>query len=365
MSELEYWIAFNMLPDIGPVLARRLLSHFGNPINVFQASTSELKHVQDIGESRIKSITGFNQWDIVHNEIENAKKKGIKIVTFNNSKYPYMLRNLPDAPLLLYVKGEIRDDDRYAVAIVGSRQATGYGLRVAETISSALTSYGLTIVSGMARGIDAASHKGALRSGGRTLAVMGSGIDVPYPMENKGLIETVALKGAVISEFPLGTAPNRENFPKRNRIISGLSLGVLVVEATVDSGSLITVQYALEQGKEVFALPGNVTSKNSKGTNKLIKNGAKLVENAEEIIEELRPQIKGILKEQRLNSGRDVPEMSEEEKTIYRFLDTEPKHIDLIIRGTNMPGSKALSLLLSLELKGIVRQVEGKRFCIN
>jgi DNA processing protein len=200
---------------------------------------------------------------------------------------------------------------------------------------------------------------------GRTIAVLGSGIDVPYPFENRGLMRAVASSGAVISEFPFGTEPNRENFPKRNRIISGLSLGVAVVEAAVDSGSLITVRYALEQGREVFALPGNITSGTSKGTNKLIKEGARLIEGAEEIVEELGPQIKGILREKRIGVESALPEMTVDEKQLFGFLDYEPKHIDTIVRKTDLSSGKALSLLLSLELKGIVRQVNGKNFAIN
>lgn len=365
MSDLKFWIALNYLPDIGPVIARRLLSVFGNPENIFQMSLSELRSVEGLSENRARGITGFKQWDRVQKDIVDALQDKAQFITFHDKAYPDSLKYIPDAPLLLYVKGEIMDIDRYAVAVVGSRRATEYGMRAAETISYKIASYGLTVVSGMARGIDSASHRGALKAKGRTIAVLGSGIDVPYPSENRGLMNAIASSGAVISEFPVGTEPYKENFPRRNRIISALSLGVLVVEATVDSGSLITVGYALEQGKEVFALPGNITSRNSKGTNNLIKNGAKLVECAEEIIEELRPQIKGILKEQEVVSKKALPEMTHDEKVLYHFLDNEPKHIDSIIRHTDMSSSKALSILLNLELKGVVRQLEGKRFSLN
>jgi DNA processing protein len=365
MNDLRYWIALNFLPTIGPVTGRRLLSVFGSPENIFQMSVSELAKVEDIGESRARSIVGFKEWDRVEEELEKIVKNNVQIITINDELYPSNLRHIPDAPLVLYVKGELRDDDRYAIAIVGSRHATEYGIRAAEAISYKIASCGLTIVSGMARGIDAASHRGALKANGRTIAVLGSGIDIPYPRENKGLMNAIASSGAVISEFPFGTPPNKENFPKRNRIISALSLGVLVVEATIDSGSLITARYALEQGREVFALPGNITSRNSKGTNNLIKNGARLVESAEEIINELRPQIKGILKEQRLVSEKTLPPLTDDEMVVYNSLDNEPKHIDTIVRDCNIPSSKALSILLSLELKGVVRQIEGKRFYLN
>jgi DNA processing protein len=234
-------------------------------------------------------------------------------------------------------------------------------MQVAEKMGYRLSSSGLTVVSGMARGIDTASHKGALRAAGRTIAVLGSGIDVPYPPSNRGLMQSIESSGTVISEFPFGTGPNKENFPRRNRIISAISLGVIVIEATLDSGSLITVGYALDQGKEIFAVPGNITSRNSRGTNDLIKKGARLVESAEEVIDELRPLLKGILREDK----KSHPEMNEDEKTMHSYLDTEPKHIDLITRGINMTSGKALSLRLSLELKGMVRQSNGKHFSLH
>jgi DNA processing protein len=374
MSDLKYWLALNFLPDIGPVLARRLISVFGNPENVFQTSMGELKKVEGLGENRIKNIVGFKQWDMIQKEIDNTIKNNARLITFNDKAYPEGLKSVPDAPLIFYIKGEIKDEDKYAVAIVGSRAPTNYGLQIAEKMGHKIAAYGLTVVSGMARGIDAASHRGALRAKGRTIAVLGSGIDVPYPPENTGLMNVISSSGAVISEFPLGTKPNRENFPRRNRIISALALGVVVVEATVDSGSLITVGYALEHGKEIFAVPGNITSRNSRGTNDLIKKGAKLVDSAEEIIEELRPQIRGILKEQRyephgsyqkLISEKKLTEMTEDEKILYNCLTDEPKHIDSIIREAHISSSKALSILLGLELKGVVRQVEGKKFLIN
>lgn len=362
MSDLRYWLALNHLPDIGPVLARRLLSAFGNPENIFNMPVDELKGVEGVGEERGRGIAGFNEWDKVSREIEAAVKNDVRLITCNDRSYPEALRCLNDAPPVLYVKGDLKETDKYAVAIVGSRRSTHYGTRVAETIGHDLACHGITIVSGMARGVDSASHKGALRAKGRTLAVIGSGIDILYPPENRGLMNAITSSGAVISEFPFGTLPERGNFPRRNRIISALSLGVIVVEAAVDSGSLITVGYALEQGKEVFAVPGNITSRSSRGTNDLIRKGARLVERAEDVIEELRPQIRGILKEDRNSVERCLPQMTESEKRMFVCLDNEPKHIDAIIRETKKSSSEALSILLSLELKGIVRQIDGKRF---
>ncbi|RJQ14999.1 MAG: DNA-protecting protein DprA [Nitrospiraceae bacterium] len=365
MSDLKYYLALNFIPDVGPVTAGRLLAAFGKPGNIFQASAHELKQVEDIGENRAGNITGFNQWDIVQKEIEKAEKNKVRLIARNDPAYPETLKRIHGAPMVLYVKGGLKDDDRYAIAMVGSRTSTHYGMQMAEKMSHKLASSGLTVVSGMARGIDSASHRGALKAGGRTVAVLGSGIDVPYPPENKKLVDDIASSGAVVSEFPLGALPNRENFPRRNRIISGLSLGVIVIEATLDSGSLITVAYALEQGKDVFAVPGNVTSRTSKGTNDLIKKGAKLVESAEEVLDELRPQIKGFLREEKINTAKPLPAMSAEEQTVYHSLSNEPKHIDSIIREINIPTNRALSVLLGLELKGVVRQLQGKNFSLN
>jgi DNA processing protein len=217
---------------------------------------------------------------------------------------------------------------------------------------------GFTVVSGMARGIDSLSHNGALKTGGRTIAVLGSGIDIPYPPENKGLMEKIAASGFVVSEFPPGTPPDKENFPRRNRLISGLSLGVLVIEATADSGSLITARYAIEQGREVFSVPGNVTSPASEGTNDLIKKGAVLTRNAEDIVAELAPVLKGFIKVK----DKVKIEVTDEEKQLCNLLSGDPKQIDLISRESGLPTSRVLGLLLGLELKGAVKQLTGKRF---
>jgi DNA processing protein len=362
---LKYWLALNFLSAVGPVLSRRLLSAFKTPENIFSMPLEELRRVEGVGGNRAKSIACFDRWDAVEKEIENAGKHNISLVTINDDRYPDGLRRIHNAPFVLYVKGDRQETDKYAVSIVGSRKATEYGMLAAERMGYKLASIGLTVVSGMARGIDTAAHKGALRAGGRTIAVLGSGLDIPYPASNCELMKKIADSGSVISEFPLGTRPSKENFPRRNRIISALSMGVIVIEATLDSGSLITVGYALEQGKDVFAVPGNITSENSRGTNDLIKKGAKLVENAEEVINEMGPQIKGILREDRSETDELMFSMTEDERTLYSYLGADPKHIDAIIRETDMATGKALSTLLSLELKGVIRQTEGKHFSLN
>lgn len=365
MSDLQYWIALNLLPDIGPVLSRRLLSAFGSPDNIFRMSLKELRQIQGVGENRALRIAKFNGWERVKKEIDLAAKNDINIVTPADKAYPEGLKRIHNAPLVLYIKGKMEKSDKYAVAMVGSRNSTIYGRQVAEQMGLKIASSGLTVVSGLARGIDTASHIAALKAGGRTIAVMGSGLDVPYPATNRGLINKIASSGCVISEFPFGTQPLRENFPRRNRIISALSMGVVVVEATLDSGSLITVMYALEQGKDVFAVPGNITSRNSRGTNDLIKNGAKLVESADEVINELRPQLKGALMEDVLAAENEPAELTDDERSVFRCLNVEPKHIDTIIREKKINTGKALSILLSLELKGVISQSEGKHFSLN
>jgi DNA processing protein len=347
-----------MLPDIGPVFSRKLLSVFETPERIFTTGINDLLSVEGIGSNRAKNIKDFSSWAEVEKQIKGLEKKGIRTVSLDNASYPEMLREIEDAPVVLYMKGDIQPHDRYAIAIVGSRKPTPYGTSVAETISEELASMGFTIVSGMARGIDSLSHRGALRAGGRTIAVLGSGLDVPYPPENKGLMDKIVSSGCVMSEFPPGAPPDKENFPRRNRLISGLSLGVLIVEATSDSGSLITAEYALEQGREVFAVPGNITSSTSEGTNELIKKGAILTRKAEDIVEDLAPVLKGFI---RIKEKAKI-EVTDEEEKLCNVLSGEPKHIDVISRESRLPASKVLGILLSLELKGVVRQTTGKRF---
>lgn len=367
-ADLRYWLALTFIRDIGPVTAKRLLSSFASPQRVFEATVKELMAVETVKESKAESIAGFTDWKKVERELAALERKGITVLRYTDRAYPESLRQIDDSPLLLYTRGRLAPQDRCAIAIVGSRMMTDYGRMMAEKLAFDLASRGITVVSGMARGIDTAAHRGALRAQGRSIAVLGSGIDRPYPPENRRLCEQLATSGCVISEFPLETPPHKENFPKRNRLISGLSLGVLVVEATTDSGSLITAHWALEQGKEVFAVPGNVTSRSSEGTNLLLKKGAKLVAHVDDIIEEVAPLLRGYLGQQphlTAAAGEKGPEgleISDEEKAIWDVLGTEPKHIDVIAREAQMMPSKLLSLLLALEIKGAVRQIEGKKF---
>jgi len=355
-----YVIALSYIKDIGPASIKKLTGAFGGAEAVFGASLKELSGI--VGERRARAIKEFSDWERIEQDLKRLPRDGVRIVCLEEEEYPAFLKEIANPPPFLYVKGSFIPEDRYAVAIVGTRNPTHYGTTQAEEIASQLARMGFTIVSGFARGIDTAGHRGAVQAGGRTIAVLGSGIDVPYPAENRHIVEKIASSGAVISEFPPGTPPDRQNFPQRNRIISGLSLGVLVVEAAKDSGSLITAALALEQGKEVFSIPGNITSANSRGTNELIKNGAKVVTGADDILEELAPVLKGFLKKPA--GEKPMPELSAGERRIVAVLGPEPRHVDEVAREIGMSAPDILTHLLSLELKGVLKQTAGKKFFI-
>ncbi|MFC1769897.1 DNA-processing protein DprA [Nitrospirota bacterium] len=353
------------IPSVGPVTVRRLLSAFGGAQEIFAASERMLRQVEGISEKRSRAIREYNGADSLARTLEKLEAQDVHAVFQGKEGYPVALDSLgDDAPLALYVRGHIIEEDRFAVAIVGSRNASPYGRAVTGRIAADLGHMGLTVISGMARGIDTAAHRGVLESGGRTIGVLGSGIDVFYPAENRTLMEKTAAAGsAVISEFPPGTKPLRENFPRRNRLISGLSLGVLVVEAAKRSGSLITAGFALEQGRDVFAVPGNISSSTSQGANELLRQGAKLVTGAEDILEELAPQLKGFLRA--ACKPEEALDVNEEQRRLCEAMSGEPVHVDEISRASGVPVPLALGLLLELELKGVIKQMEGKRFYLS
>ncbi|TAN39628.1 MAG: DNA-protecting protein DprA [Nitrospirae bacterium] len=361
MTDARYWIGLSMVSDIGPAISKKLLAAFGSPREIFSAGMNDLLAVKGLNAERAGGIKSFDHWDLVDRQLLESARKSIRIVHYNDTNYPEVLKEVEGAPLVLYMKGEYRPEDRFAVAVVGARKYSDYGETVTRRISFELASAGFTIVSGMARGIDTFSHTSALAAGGRTVAVLGSGLDIYYPPENRGLMEKISGAGCALSEFPPGTQPNKENFPRRNRLISGLSLGVLVVEAAAGSGSLITARYALEQNREVFAVPGNITSVNSEGTNALIKQGATMVLDSKNIIEELAPMLKGFIKAEK----REAASLTDEESLLCSHLTREAKHIDPLAREAGMPVQKLFELLLSLELKGIVSQAGGKRFYLS
>ena len=358
------WIGLNMIPGLGSIRVKRMLEHFGSPERILHASPDELRKVQGIGREFAGRVADFDAEKEVERELGLAAEKNIEIITMEDVKYPPRLREIFDPPIVLYIKGNLLPEDENAIAIVGTRYPSFYGKMVAEDLGKKFALRGVTVVSGMARGIDTASHKGALSAGGRTAAVLGCGVDVCYPPENAKMMEAIPEKGAVISELPLGSAPDKGNFPRRNRIISGMSLGVVVVEAAQKSGSLITAALALEQGRDVFAVPGKVDSPRSIGTNGLIKEGAKLVNDIEDVMEELMPGMKFAGKKAEDDQRKENP-LSLEEKIVFEKLSSEPVHVDFLCGNIDLPASKISSVLMMLEVKGLVKQLPGKQFAKN
>ena len=359
MNDTERLLILNMVEDLGSVRTQKLLEHFGSLKEVFCAKEDALLRVEDIGHKIAqKMIQSIKDIDIKQ-ELDLIEKHGVKVITFLDDNYPKNLKNIYDPPVILYVKGEILPQDNISVAIVGSRLASFYGMKTAERLSFELASRGITVTSGLARGIDSSAHKGALKAKGRTLAVLGSGILNIYPKEHIKLAEEISERGAVISEFPMRTIPDRGNFPKRNRIISGLSLGVVVVEAAERSGALITSDIAMEQGRDVFSIPGKIDSVTSKGTNKLIKQGAKLAETADDILEELNLEITTELKGYRQNLH---PILDKRETLVYNLLSSEPRYIDELSEGSGIAITEISRILLNLEMKRLTRQLPGKNF---
>ncbi|MBW1679749.1 MAG: DNA-protecting protein DprA [Deltaproteobacteria bacterium] len=356
-----FWLALSRVPGVGNVIYNRLIEKFHAPENVFQSAPDELKKVEGIRPKTIAAISNFKGNDWVKRELGQIEKLGITLLTLNDDLYPRILKAIYDPPPILYIKGELQEKDSLSLAIVGSRSASAYGKDITRRLARSLTQRGFTIVSGLARGIDTAAHKGALKAGGRTLAVLGSGIDVIYPRENNTLAENIAQNGAIISEFPFGTPPEAAHFPSRNRIISGLSLGTVIIEASFRSGSLITARLALEQGREVFAVPGNVDSPWSKGTNRLIKEGAKLIMDPEDIIEEVLPQYERSGRSEDRKPSEPI-ELTPESQKILDLIEANPVHIDTLIQKSGLPSGQVSSLLLDLELKSLVQQLSGKMF---
>jgi len=364
MNRLEALIGLNLSGGIGSIRLKKLLDYFGQPEDVFKAPVDKLSAVSGISFNLARKIHAVDA-RAIEREIILAKKNNFDILTPEDSGYPLNLKNTFDPPFLLYVKGEIKKEDSLSLAVVGSRRASFYGLSCAEKFSADLSSRGLTIISGMARGIDSCAHRAALKQGGRTIAVMGSGLNHIYPPENRNLAQEIAHNGAVISEFPLDTLPLRQNFPQRNRLISGLALGVLVVEAARNSGALITADFALEQGREVFAIPGKVDSEVSFGTNTLIKQGAKLVSCAEDILEELNLGMAENKPSEQFQADSCYPALNGAEESLYTLISLVPLSIDEIVRESSMSIPQISNILFHLELKKLIRQLPGKHFVRN
>ena len=368
MDSRHYALALFSISGVGSVTYKKLIGRFKTAETVFGARRRDFSGLEGLGDVRISAIASFKDWDPIEQEVRRAEDEGITIVTLEDDGYPSRLREVYDAPPILYLRGSLAEPDVFSVAVVGSRNSTRYGIACAEEIARGLAERGVTVVSGMARGIDSAAHIGALKGEGRTIAVLGSGIDVVYPPENRGLYDEIAGHGAVITEFPMGTGPEMMNFPRRNRIISGISLGVVIVEASPNSGALITAQCALEQNREVFAVPGNITSMRSRGTHKLIRQGAKLVETADDIIEELRYLLHGYrdrLKSEKAREAGLYENLSEEEKAVLRSVERGPLYIDAIIEDCGLKSEQVLAILLDLEMKGLVRRIGATEYTVG
>ena len=355
------WLALQMTPGLGNVACKNLIDKFDTPEQIFQASLSELAEVEGVRSEAARNIVGLKLPVDPSEEVRRVEACGARIIPFLDPNYPVALREIHDPPVLLYLKGKNIPQKTIFVGMVGSRNPTPYGLKSAEKIGQGLGRRGLGVVSGMARGIDSAAHWGCLAGRGFTVAVLGTGIDITYPASNKKLADKIMRQGSLISEFPLGTPPEPKNFPIRNRIISGLSKGVVVVEATKRSGSLITASLALEQGREVFAVPGSIHSFKSKGCHFLIKQGARLIENSDEILDELGLNYDYAQKTDTFIEG-PLPQMDDSEKAVLDLIGDYPLHIDEISRQGNLPPGKAASILMRMELKGIIRQLPGKMF---
>ncbi len=358
------WIALKMIPNLGNIIYKRLLEKFGDPEAIFRARLDELLEIEGMRAATAKNIIAQAWQGDPEAEVAKLKKSGTRVITFFDSCYPQDLKEIHDPPPLLYLKGNNIPQNKMVIAVIGSRNPTHYGLKITKEICKSLAIRNIVIASGMARGIDSAAHWGCLKGNGHTIAVLGSGIDIIYPNSNKGLFNYILEKGSVITEFPLGTPPEAQNFPIRNRIISGLSRGVVVIEASKRSGSLITASLALEQGREVLAVPGSIESFKSTGTHFLIKQGAKLVENADDILQELGLGFP-YSEQGDKSKGVPLPPMDENEKRIYGILCYYPLHIDHIIKNSKMDSAKVASLLTSLELKGVIKQLPGKMFIIS
>ncbi len=372
-DELRALVALSLVPGVGPGRIRALLAHFGAASAVLTASVGALARAEGVGPQTAQAIRSFDGDAVVDAQFEQAARVGAELIPLWDARYPRLLRQIYDPPAVLWLRGDLLPQDGRAIAIVGTRRATDYGKRVAHHFAFELAQRGFTIVSGLAYGIDAAAHRGALEAGGRTLAVLGSGVDRIYPGRNKPLAEQIAGgQGGVLSEFALGTKPDAPNFPRRNRIISGCSLGTLVAEARKTGGALITAWMALEQNREVWAAPAALFAPTGEGTNQLIRKGyATLVTTVDELLEELDGQLAvPVASSGAAPAGTPEaapiaappPDLNGPERKLYDALTTEPVHLDTLCERSGLDTSNALVYLLSLEFKGLVRQLAGKQF---
>jgi DNA processing protein len=362
MNSSEACIALNMLPTVGPVRLRKLLAVFEKPKRILAAKRSELRAVEGIGGEVADQIAGWESTVDLAAELNRVRDFGASVITQESSSYPRSLREIHAPPIVLYVWGELQERDHHAIGIIGARRTTHYGMESAKKLAYQVAYAGLTVISGLARGIDTAAHQGALAAKGRTIAVIGSGLAKLYPPENAALADKIRTgNGAIVSEFSMEIEPDRQTFPMRNRIIAGWSHGILVVEAGLNSGALITAAQALEQGRSVYAVPGHINAPSAMGSNRLIQQGAKLVMSASDILEDLQillPETKPSPEA----AMRPLPPLSEDERRVYEAIDPSETAIDQIAGRCNLPSATVSSTLLALELKRLVKQLPGKYF---
>ena len=357
-KDIKYWVGFSLIPGIGRVRLAQLENHFGRLGDAWQATPAELEH-SGVDNSVIRAIIASRPKISLDEEMEKLEHYGVRVLTYHDEEYPARLKEIYDYPPLIYIRGSLLPEDEWCLAVVGTRRATVYGRQVTEEIVADLARSRITIVSGLAKGIDSIAHRAALEAGGRSIAVFACGLDSVYPAENLELARNIMQHGALISEYPLGTRPKADNFPRRNRIMSGLSLGVLVVEAGETSGAMITARLALEQDREVFAIPGSILSPTSQGTNSLIQEGAKLVCDYTDILEELN-----LMTVAHQIEMKELIPPSETESLLLKQLSAEPTHIDEVCRGSGLPTSTVSSTLAMMELKGMVKQMGAMNYVL-
>ncbi|MEI6714311.1 MAG: DNA-processing protein DprA [Verrucomicrobiota bacterium] len=360
MNEEDSLLALHLVPNLGPVRTRSLISSFGSANKALNASHQQLNQIQGIGPELVRGIQHAAQSGEWETELRRIINAGAWILTDKDARYPNLLRQLPNAPILLQVIGTLTEADQHAIAIVGSRQSTFYGNECAKRFSYQLAYAGFTIVSGLARGIDTAAHLGAMAAKGRTIAVIGSGLGELYPPENRNLAERITKQGAIVSEFPMGFPPTPQTFPYRNRIVAGWSTGLLVVEAGLKSGALITANIASEQGRQVYAIPGPIDRTSSAGTNHLIQQGAKLVTSCEDILEELQDMFSCLKNGTHPVTPKDEPPPSPQEAALLEALHENDRPIDELVEHTGLAPAQVGAALLSLELKQKVRSLPGQ-----
>lgn len=362
MESREAFIALNMIEGIGPIRLRNLLERFGDPESVLTATKSHLTQVNGIGEDVADRITDWESTVKLDQELKSIEDFGCRVVTQSDEEYPALLREIYDPPVVLYVRGELSSRDKNGICMVGSRQTTHYGIETTRKLSYQLAYAGVTVVSGGARGIDTAAHQGALSAKGRTIAVLGTGINLVYPPENRDLFERIVENGSVMTQFPFNRPGDRQSFPIRNRIVAGMTQGCVVVEASLNSGALITTKFANDYGRQVFAVPGRIDSPRSKGCHELIKNGAKLCESAEDILDEFEYIFPASNRPPSAAETGELPgiDLTDEEARILDLLQKGSLNVDDVIRQCGLTASKANVVLLGLQMKKLIRQLPGR-----